>query len=90
MKITSQSVTYGRKWNLDNYESATVEVTMWASLDEDDDPQQTLDMLWDMARASVRAHSIPLLEARERQRAKLRAAAEAAVERYSTMTGETE
>jgi len=37
MKITTISVTYERKINLGDYNSAHIGLTLWADLDEEDD-----------------------------------------------------
>lgn len=65
MNIKTVSVTYGRKWNVGNYESATVELSIWADVDEDDDPDYVTAALWAMAKASVKEQSMPLIRERE-------------------------
>lgn len=39
MQLKTVSVTYGRKINLGDYNSATVDCTLWADLDEGEAPR---------------------------------------------------
>ena len=71
MKVKTISVTYGRKWNLDNYESATVEATAWADLDDGESEAEATTQLFAMAKAQVKAESACMLEGRERKRREL-------------------
>ncbi len=68
MQIKTISATYGRKWNLDDYESATVELTIWADLEPADDPADCERELFAEAKARVRAESAPMLAARVQRR----------------------
>lgn len=38
MRIRTVHVSYGRKFNLGNYQSAALECATWAELDEGEDP----------------------------------------------------
>lgn len=60
--IKTVSITYGRKWNLGNYESATTDITIWADVEEDEDLNEVMPRLWDMAKANVKAQALPLVE----------------------------
>ena len=62
------SVTYGRKFNLDDYESLHVEQTLWADLDEGDDPADCQVELWDFAKQSVKCQVMPVLAVRRAKR----------------------
>jgi hypothetical protein len=53
MKLTTISVVYERKLDLGNWNSARVGVTLWAGLDEDDDPAASAEALRQMARNNV-------------------------------------
>lgn len=64
MKITTITVTYGRKINLGNYNNANLEVTLGAELDEDEtDEAGAMAVLWEMAKAEVKAQVAHLIEA---------------------------
>lgn len=53
MKLTTISATYGRKQNLGDYNSAHVEISLWADLDDGDDEAAAAEALRNMARAQV-------------------------------------
>ena len=55
MKLKTISVTYGRKLNLGDYNSAHSEVSLWADLEEGDDEAVAADALRTMARHHVMA-----------------------------------
>ncbi len=57
-KITAVSVTYGRKQNLGDYNSATVDCTVWADVEEGEDLDQAMHGLWEMAKANVKANLV--------------------------------
>ena len=61
MKLKTVSVTYGRKFNLGDYNSATVDCTLWADLDDGEDEAQAMEALWTMAKNNVKAQAIPLV-----------------------------
>lgn len=58
--VKTVSVTYGRKINLGDYNSATVDCTIWADVDGENLDQDMAD-LWDMAKANVKAQVLPLM-----------------------------
>jgi len=62
MKIKTVSVTYGRKFNLGYYNSATIDCTMWADLEDGDDEAEVMGALWAMAKNNVKAQSLPILK----------------------------
>lgn len=62
MKLKTVSVTYGRKFNLGDYNSATIDCTMWADLDDGDDESAVMGALWAMAKNNVKAQSLPILK----------------------------
>ena len=53
MQLKTISVTYGRKLNLGDYNSAHAEISLWADLDEGDDEASAADALRGMARTQV-------------------------------------
>ena len=55
MKLTTISATYGRKLNLGDYNSAHIEMALWADLEEGDDPAAAATALRQMARHQVMA-----------------------------------
>jgi hypothetical protein len=66
-KITTISVEYQRKFNLGQYESATVGATLWADVDETEDPQVATRELFDTVKTHVREQSLPLMKLRTEQ-----------------------
>lgn len=60
-RITGISVTYGRKFNLGDFNSAHLEISLYAELDEDDSPEDARAQLWADAKASVKEQALPLL-----------------------------
>jgi len=64
MKVKTISVTYGRKFNLGNYESAELSTTIWADLD-DELEEDVAGKLWNAAKREVRRQVVPLLESRK-------------------------
>jgi choline kinase len=60
VRIKTISVTYGRKFNLGNYESANLEVTFWADVDEAEDIKAATDSLWAQAKENIKVQSAPL------------------------------
>lgn len=55
MKLKTISVTYDRKQNLGDYNSAHVAITVWADLEDGDDPAAAAEALRQMARHQVMA-----------------------------------
>ncbi len=68
MRIKTISATYGRKLNLDDWESMELACTLWADLDEGDDATLCLEELYRTAKAQVRAQALPVLAKRELRR----------------------
>jgi len=69
VKPTNVSVTYGRKFNLGEFQSAHIEISIWAEVDEEDDLNEAMGQLWSMAKENVRAQALPLIA---KQRAKVK------------------
>jgi len=67
MKLKAISATYGRKVNLGDYNSAHIEMSLWADLEEGDDPASAAEALRQMARNQVMTEMVrvkPDLEAK--------------------------
>ena len=62
MNIKTVSVTYERKQNLGDFNSANVGCTIWADLSYDDDRDLDVEMnaLWEMAKNNVKSQLMPL------------------------------
>jgi hypothetical protein len=67
VKLKTVSVTYGRKVNLGDYNSATVDCSLWADLDEGEDEAEAMTVLWEMAKNNVKAQVLPLVRKTEAQ-----------------------
>lgn len=65
MKLKTVSVTYERKHNLGNYNSANIGVTLWADLDEGENEAEIMTALWEMAKNNVKAQLVPLAQNQE-------------------------
>lgn len=61
-KVKTVSVTYGRKANLGDYNSATVDCTVWADVEEGEDLDQAMRALWEMAKNNVKTQLLPLVQ----------------------------
>jgi len=55
--VKTVSVNYERKINLGNYESAAVGCTLWADVTEDQNLDEAMKALWEMARANVKSQA---------------------------------
>jgi hypothetical protein len=70
VRIKTVMVTYGRKFNLalvghGDFESAHIEVTLWADVEDDDDVNKGLETLRQTARDHVRSEFFRLLPKQE-------------------------
>ena len=61
MNLKTISVTYERKFNLGDYNSAHIGMTLWADLEADEDEAEASTALWEMAKANVKAQALPLV-----------------------------
>lgn len=69
-KLKSVQVTYGRKFNLGNYESAELSATVWAEYEPDDEEHgigETNALLFDHAKSAVKEQYIQIVEAIKRK-----------------------
>jgi len=60
-QVKTVSVTYERKQNLGDYNSANVGCTVWADVRDDEPLDAAMHGLWDMAKANVKAQLVPLV-----------------------------
>ncbi len=67
MKITTVSISYSRKFNLGQYESLDLGCSLWAQVDEEEDPDGVVQFLYHQAKASVKNAAMPVLKASEFQ-----------------------
>lgn len=65
--VKTVSVTYERKFNLGDYNSANIGCTLWADVTDDQDLDAAMRGLWDMARENVKAQSLPLVQKQRAQ-----------------------
>lgn len=56
MKTNTVAFSYTRKFNLGGYESVEINVAQWASVDEDEDPDQVIAFLADNCKAHVKGN----------------------------------
>ena len=62
MQPTTVGVTYIRKFNLGNYESLELAINLYAKVDPDEDAESVAELLWQQAKASVKAQADPVLK----------------------------
>ena len=62
MHITEITVTYGGKLNLGDYNSAHIEISLTALLDDTDTAETAATALFEQAKATVRAQSADILK----------------------------
>ena len=71
--VKTASVTYGRKFNLGDYNSATIDCTLWADISDDQDLDVAMAALWQMAKENVRAQALPLVQkAKDKKQAEVK------------------
>lgn len=61
MKIKTISAVYERKFNTGDYSSMTIGATVWADLDEGDDPEKAFEQLYALAKEEVKTQAMPVL-----------------------------
>jgi len=69
-EIKTISVTYGRKFNLGDYNSAHLETTYWADLDPDESPVDVAKSLWETAKTDVKVQALPLIKSKTKAQMK--------------------
>lgn len=60
VRIKTISVHYERKFNLGDYNSATIGIQVWADVDHEQ-LDWAMRQLWGMAKENVRAQALPLV-----------------------------
>ncbi len=63
MHITTVGVEYRRKFNLGNYESLELGINLYAKVDADEEAEAVAELLWQQAKATVKAQAAPVLKA---------------------------
>lgn len=67
-KIKELHAVYGRRWNLDDYESATVNLEATAEVSEEEDATAAAAELFAFLKEQVAAQSLPVLVKRDERR----------------------
>lgn len=62
MQPTTVGVTYTRKFNIGNYESLELSINLYAKVDPDEDSEAVTELLWQQAKASIKAQASPVLK----------------------------
>lgn len=62
MRVKTVSVSYERKINLGDFNSATVGMSAWADVDPEDDLSQVNNALFDMVKRNVKQQVLPLVD----------------------------
>jgi hypothetical protein len=73
--LKTVSVNYERKFNLGDYNSATIGFTAWADIEEGDDLDAAIDAMWEYTKEQVKAQALPLLKPDKTPPQAMRAAA---------------
>lgn len=61
MQVNTVGVEYRRKFNLGNYESLELGITLYSKVDPDEDSEAVAQLLWEQAKASVKEQALPVL-----------------------------
>ncbi len=67
MKTTTVSISYSRKFNLGNYESIELGCSLWAQVDEDEDPEAVTQFLYLQAKQAVKQAAMPVIKSSQYQ-----------------------
>lgn len=62
MKLEKVTVNYERKINLGDYNSANLSCMLTAFIEPDDNTDQVMNDLWEMARNNVKKAAVPFLD----------------------------
>lgn len=62
MQVTTVGVEYRRKFNLGNYESLELSITLYSKVDPDENAEAVAPLLWQQGKASVKEQALPILE----------------------------
>ena len=72
MKVSTVSISYSRKFNLGDFESIDIGCSLWAQVDEDENPDRVTAFLYEQAKASVKEAAMPVIRASQYQQAKVK------------------
>jgi hypothetical protein len=61
MQVKTIAVTYGRKFNLGDYNSANIEASAWADLDEGEAYTDAYEQLFQEVKEAVKTQALPLV-----------------------------
>jgi len=64
MYVKTVSAHYVRKFNLGDYQSAEIGVTVWADLDPEEDAEQCLAACFELCKRQTKAQVLPLVHKR--------------------------
>ncbi|MBE8969113.1 hypothetical protein IQ277_23680 [Nostocales cyanobacterium LEGE 12452] len=67
MKIGTVSINYSRKFNLGNYESIELGCSLWAQVEDEEDADGVVQLLYHQAKAAVKEAAMPVIKANEFQ-----------------------
>ena len=62
MQHTSVGITYTQKFNLGNYESLELGISLYAKVDADEEAESVTELLLKQAEAIVKAQAAPVLK----------------------------
>jgi len=62
VNIKTVSVTYSRKFNLGDYNSAEIGVSLWADLEDYASERDALADLFERAKSAVREQAVPIVK----------------------------
>jgi hypothetical protein len=65
MVVKTISAKYERKFNLGEYESASLEVSTWADIEPEQEPKAAINELMDLCKEQVRKQALPILRGRK-------------------------
>jgi hypothetical protein len=65
MTVKTISATYERKFNLGDFESASLGVSTWADIEPDQDPGAAINELVELCKVQVRKQALPILRGRK-------------------------
>jgi hypothetical protein len=70
-KITSINVEFSYSINLGNYESAKISQSLWAQVEEGEDPAVAEEILFETVKANIRREATIIKKASAKQREKV-------------------
>lgn len=61
MQVNTVGIEYKRKFNLGNFESLELSITLYAKVDPDEDAEGVAQLLYEQGKASVKEQAAPIL-----------------------------